>query len=218
MKALDLLAPPPWQIFSPYVSACGEFFSHHSLSLSPSLRRFRPIVSFGPVDTLSPYFLRCSNIFQLRHPFEEGSSICHPVRSLTQPVCFTSVIIDFDPVTPDRKLHKLSNDKRPVVKIKKHFSKFHMFERVTGTSRDFPLLRSHYYEDRDQRHDAFAIIVPRNCSGIIQFRHNFSLRLLQRRPIRCRWFHRASRSVEHAFLLISQSIGLIKIRRILLNV
>lgn len=36
-------------------------------------------------------------------------------------------------------------------------------------------------------HDAFVIIVPGNCSGIIQFRSNFSLHPLKNpRPIRCR--------------------------------
>lgn len=43
-------------------------------------------------------------------------------------------------------------------------------------------------KDRHQGvHDAFVIIVPGNCSGIIQFRSNFSFHPLKNpRPIRCR--------------------------------
>ena len=105
MKALDLLAPPPWQIFSLCVSACGEFFSLHSLSLSFSLH-FCFIVSFVSARcSFSAPFLRCSNIFQPCHPFEESTTTCHPPRSWTRRVYYSSRSPDTircDTIDPDR--------------------------------------------------------------------------------------------------------------------
>ena len=129
MKALDLLAPPPWQIFSLCVSACGEFFSLHSLSLSFSLH-FCFIVSFVSARcSFSAPFLRCSNIFQPCHPFEESTTTCHPPRSWTRRsrVCLLFLPLSrYDTMRYDRsrsretsrrKLHNLSGDERQEAKV-----------------------------------------------------------------------------------------------------